>query len=187
MIIVQLMQGDIWMFPKLEGFDQSMTLVLRFKNRPSIVKSISEPDQSLDHRVQSNSLFRGLKVLLADADDVNRAVTRKLLQKLGCVVSVVSSGYECLSALAPAASSFQIVLLDLHLPDLDGFEVTMKIRKFRSRSWPLIVALTASDDGETRDKCFQIGMNGVIQKPGTLREIAYELKGILMQVHYQVN
>ncbi|KAL8515701.1 hypothetical protein ACS0TY_014399 [Phlomoides rotata] len=185
--LVQFMQGDIWMIPKPEGFDQSMALVLRFQNRPSIIKGISEHDQSSDHRVQSNSLFRGLKVLLADADDVNRAVTRKLLEKLGCIVSVVSSGYECLSALGPAVSSCQIVLLDLHLPDLDGFEVTMKIRKFRSRSWPLIIALTASDDGDMRDKCFQIGMNGVIQKPGTFREIAYEMKAILMKVHYQVN
>ncbi|KAL0348986.1 UNVERIFIED_CONTAM: protein EIN4 [Sesamum angustifolium] len=178
----QLMQGDIWEIPNPEGFDQSMALVLRFQVRPSIVSGISEHGESSDH-AHSYSLFRGLKVLLADADDVNRAVTRKLLEKLGCIVFVVSSGYECLSALGPSVSSCQIVLLDLQLPDLDGFEVTMRIRKFRSRNWPLIIALTASDDGDTRDKCMQIGMNGVIQKPGSFQEIAYELKGILLQAN----
>lgn len=165
-----------------DGFDQSVALVLRFQVRPSMVKGITEYEQSSEH-VQSNSIFRGLKVLLADADDVNRAVTRKLLEKLGCVVSAVSSGYECLSSLGPAVSSFQIVLLDLHLPDLDGFEVTMKIRKFQSRNWLLIVALTASDDEETRERCLQVGMNGVIPKPGSLQEIACDLKGILLQAN----
>ncbi|KAH6770015.1 Signal transduction histidine kinase [Perilla frutescens var. hirtella] len=180
--LVQLMQGDIWMISNPEGFDQSVALVLRFQVRPSMAKGISEHEQSSEC-VQSNSMFRGLKVLLADADDVNRAVTRKLLEKLGCVVSAVSSGYECLSVLGPALSSFQIVLLDLHLPDLDGFEIAMKIRKFRSRNWLLIVALTASDDGETREKCLQVGMNGVIPKPGSFQEIACELKGILLQAN----
>ncbi|KAI3469720.1 hypothetical protein Pfo_026383 [Paulownia fortunei] len=180
--LVQLMQGDIWVISNPESFDQSMALVLRFQVRSSMITGISEHGESSDH-AHSNSLFRGLKVLLADADDVNRAVTRKLLEKLGCIVSAVSSGYECLSAVGPAASSCQIVLLDLHLPDLDGFEVTMRIRKFRSRSWPLIIALTSSDDGDTRDKCLQIGMNGVIQKPSSFQEIAYELKRILLQAN----
>ncbi|KAK6161363.1 hypothetical protein DH2020_004744 [Rehmannia glutinosa] len=139
--LVQLMQGDIWVISNPEGFDQSMALVLRLQVRSSAATNMLEHGESSD-RAHSNSLFRGLKILLADADDVNRAVTRKLLERLGCIVSAVSSGYECLSALGPAVSSCQIVLLDLHLPDLDGFEVTMRIRKFRSRSWPLIIALT---------------------------------------------
>lgn len=166
-----------------EGFDQSMALVLRFHVRPSsLIADISDHGEPSD-RFHSNSLFRGLKVLLADPDDVNRAVTRKLLEKLGCIVTAVSSGYECVSALDPQVSSCQIVLLDLHLPDLDGLEVSMRIRKFRSRSWPLIIALTANDDAETRDKCAQVGMNGVIQKPGTFREISNELRRILLQAN----
>ncbi|KAG8370363.1 hypothetical protein BUALT_Bualt14G0109100 [Buddleja alternifolia] len=182
--LVQLMQGDIWVISNPEGFDQSMALVLRFQIRPSIVTGISEHgESSSDHVHYSNSLFQGLKVLLADADDVNRAVTRKLLEKLGCTVSAVSSGYECLSAVGPTMSSCQIVLLDLHLPDLDGFEVTMRIQKFRSRSWPLIVALTSSDDRDTMERCLQSGMNGVIQIPGSLEEITYELKRILLQTN----
>ncbi|GFP85790.1 ethylene receptor 2 [Phtheirospermum japonicum] len=180
--LVQLMQGDIWVTSNPEGFDESMALVLRFHVRPPVTSGVSEHgESSFNNRVHSNSLLRGLKVLLADADDVNRAVTRKLLEKLGCVVDAVSSGYECLSAVGPATSSCRIVLMDLQLPDLDGYEVTMRIRKFRSRSWPLIVALTANDDGDIMDRCMQVGMNGVIQKPGTLQEISDELNRILLQ------
>ncbi|KAL3506073.1 hypothetical protein ACH5RR_031455 [Cinchona calisaya] len=184
--LVQLMQGDIWVVPNSEGFDQSLALILRFQKRPSIVAGLSEQGQSSDHRY-SSSLFRGLRVLLADDDDMNRAVTRKLLEKLKCNVSAVSSGYECLSALGPAVSSIQIVLVDLHMPDLDGFEVTMRIRKFRSRNWPLIIGLTARDDEDILVKCFQVGMNGVIRKPVLLQGIADELQRVLVQANRLVS
>ncbi|CAK9165446.1 unnamed protein product [Ilex paraguariensis] len=177
--LVQLMQGNICIVPNREEFDQSMAVVLQFQLRPSIVVGISETGESSEHP-HSSSLFRGLQVLLADYDDVNRAVTRKLLEKLGCTVSTVSCGYDCLSALGPAVSSFQIVLLDLHMPDLDGFEVTNRIRKFRSRSWPLIIGLTSSADEDVWKRCSQIGMNGVIQKPILLQGIADELRRVLL-------
>ncbi|GFY84963.1 signal transduction histidine kinase, hybrid-type, ethylene sensor [Actinidia rufa] len=180
--LVQLMQGNIWVVPNPDDFDQSMALVLRFQRWPSIVIGITESGDSSDPP-HSNSLFRGLQVLLADDNDVNRAVTRKLLQKLGCTVSTVASGFECLSALGPGVSSFQVLLLDLHMPDLDGFEVTMRIRKFRSRSWPLIVALTASGDENVWERCLEIGMNGVIRKPILLEGIADELRRVLIEAN----
>ncbi|NP_001313086.1 histidine kinase1 precursor [Nicotiana tabacum] len=177
--LVQLMQGDIWVVPNPEGFDQSMTVILGFQLRPSIAVGIPEYGESSDHS-HPHSLLQGVNVLLADYDDVNRAVTRKLLEKLGCTVSAVSSGHDCLGALGPAVSSFQIVLLDLHLPDLDGFEVTMRIREFRSRNWPLIVGFASADE-DVSGRCLQIGMNGIIRKPVLLPGIADELQRVLLQ------
>ncbi|XP_030456814.1 ethylene receptor 2-like [Syzygium oleosum] len=179
--LVQLMQGNIWVVPNPQGFAQSMTLVLRFQLRESISTAITESGPSPDYP-HSNSLFAGLKVLLVDSDDVNKAVTRKLLEKLGCKVSTVSSGVECLSALHPSGSSFQIVLLDLHMPGLDGFEVANKIRQFRSSTnWPVIVALTTSGDDDVWDRCLQVGINGVIRKPVLLHGMANELRRVLLQ------
>ncbi|XP_042026227.1 protein EIN4-like isoform X2 [Salvia splendens] len=178
--IVQMMQGDIWMVPNPEGFDQSMVLVLQFQARPSFAVDILEQEQSIK-RVQSNSIFKGLQILLADADAGNRAVTRRLLEKLGCVVTAVSSGSECLRAVGPSVPPFQVVLLDIHLPDLDGFEVAEELRKVESRDWLLIVAFTASDDKETREKCLEVGMNGVLAKPGSSHDLARELECILLR------
>lgn len=180
--LVQMMQGNIWVVPNPVGFDQSMSLVLRFQLRPSIVLGISETGDSSEHP-NSNSLFRGLQILLADHDDVNLAVTRKLLEKLGCVVSAVSSGYECLSVLGPSVSPFQIVLMDLHMPDLDGYEVTIRIRKFRSRNWPLVIALSASDNEDVWERCLQVGINGLVQKPVVVQGIADELRRVLLQAN----
>lgn len=174
------MQGNIWVIPNPQGFTRSMALVLRFQLRPSIAVAMAEPGESSEHP-HSNSLFRGLQVILADADDMNRAVTRKLLEKLGCNVTAVSSGYECLTAMAPAGSSVQVVFLDLYMPHLDGFEVATRIRKFRSQNYrPVIIALTASA-GEDWERCVQIGMNGVIRKPVQLQGIATELRRALLQ------
>ncbi|XP_044499563.1 ethylene receptor 2-like [Mangifera indica] len=178
--LVQFMQGNIWAVPDSHGFTQSMGLVLRFQLQSSIVIAMDGESSELS---QSNSLLRGLQVLLVDGDDVNRVVTRKLLEKLGCNVSAISSGFECLSAISPATSSFQIVILDLQMPELDGFEVAVRIRKFRSRSWPLIVAMTTSTDDNVWDRCMQVGMNGVIRKPVLLQGIANELRRALLHAN----
>ncbi|KAE8723794.1 Ethylene receptor 2 [Hibiscus syriacus] len=179
--LVQLMHGNIWVVEDPLGSAQSMALVMRFQIRPSI-STITESGESSE-QPSSNSDFRDLHVLLADDDNVNRAVTGKLLENLGCTVSVASSGSECLSAIGSTASTFQIVILELQMPDLDGFEVATRIRKFRSRSRPLIVAMTASMDQEIWEKCLQTGMNGVIQKPVLLHEISVELRKILIQAN----
>ncbi|KAJ0860617.1 putative non-specific serine/threonine protein kinase [Helianthus annuus] len=181
--LVQMMQGNIWVVPNPVEFDQSMSLVLAFQLRPSIMIGLSETSESSDHNPQSNSMFRGLQVLLADEDDTNRAVTRKLLEKLGCVVTTVTSGYDCLTALNPPVSAYQILILDLHMPDLDGFEVASRLRKFRSQNWPLIIASTASADEDLWERCMQIGINGLIQKPVLLKGIADELRRVLIQAN----
>lgn len=176
------MQGNIWAVPNPQGFAQSMALVLRFQLRPSVAIAIPEPGESSEHP-HSNSIFRGLQVLLTDDDDVNRAVTRRLLEKLGCIVTSVSSGLECLSTIGPAGTSIQIVFLDLHMPELDGFEVALRIKKFRSRTWPLIIGVTASADEDVWDRCLQSGINGVIRKPVLLQGIAHELRRVLLQAN----
>lgn len=176
------MHGNIWVAQNPRGSAQSMALVIRFQLRPSISITINELGDSSDQPC-SNSLFKGLQVLLADDDDLNRAVTRKLLEKLGCSVSAVTSGFECLTSIGPVSSPFQIIVLELQMPELDGFEVAMRIRKFRTHNWPLIVAMTASADDDTWERCSQIGINGVIRKPVLLQELAIELRKVLMQAN----
>ncbi|ESW17825.1 hypothetical protein PHAVU_007G271700 [Phaseolus vulgaris] len=177
--IIQLMQGNIWYVPNSQGHPQVMAISLRFQLQRSIAVSISETGESSEPS-SSNSFFRGLQVLLVDNDDVNRAVSQKLLQKLGCSVTSVSSGFECLSVIGTGGCSFQVIVLDLHMPELDGFEVASRIRKFGSRNWPVIVALTASTE-DLWEKCMQVGINGVIRKPVLLHGIATELRRILLQ------
>ncbi|KAB2064642.1 hypothetical protein ES319_A09G034300v1 [Gossypium barbadense] len=152
--LVQMMQGNVWISTNSVGFAQSMTLLLRFQIQSYVQRTMFA--------------FRGLRVLLADDDDINRTVTKKLLEKLGCEVTVVSSGFECLSAVSHAENSFRIVVLDLHMPEMDGFKVAMRIRKFHNHNWPLIIALIAR-------------MNAILQKPVLLQGMEDELQRVLQR------
>ncbi|OIV95032.1 hypothetical protein TanjilG_10852 [Lupinus angustifolius] len=173
--LVQMMQGNIWISTNSLGLAQGMTLLLKFQTGPSLRRSIPAPKEF------SNMQFRSFKVVLADDDGVNRTVTKKLLEKLGCQVTAVSSGFECLGAISASGNSFKIIVLDLHMPEMDGFEVARRIRKFHSRNWPLIIALTASAEKHVKEKCLQVGMQGLIRKPILLHELADELRTVLQR------
>lgn len=176
-----MMQGSIWISSDAQGHAKSMTLVLRLQIQP-FRKAMFELG-NLSDQPKSNTLFIGLQVVLADDDDINRTVTKRLLEKLGCRVSAVSSGLECLSILGPAGKSYPVVIIDLHMPEMDGFEVAMRIRKFRSHSRPLIIALTASAEEHVWERCLQMGMNGVIRKPVLLQGMADELRRVLQRAN----
>ncbi|KAK7337962.1 hypothetical protein VNO77_18556 [Canavalia gladiata] len=173
--LVQMMQGNIWISPNSLGLAQGMTLLLKFQIGSLHGRFIAAPKDF------SNSQFKGLNIVLADDDDVNRTVTKKLLEKLGCQVTAVSSGFECLGAISASGNSFKIILLDLHMPEMDGFEVARRIRKFQSRNWPLIIAFTASAEERIKERCLQVGMNGLIRKPILLHDIADELRTVLQR------
>ncbi|KAM7532219.1 hypothetical protein LguiB_035629 [Lonicera macranthoides] len=178
--LVQMMQGNIWMSSNSLGHVQSMNLMLRFQLQPTYRRPLFEFGNMLD-QPKSNSIYRGLQVILADDDSINRMVTKKLLEKLGCQVSAVSSGFECLSSLGLSATSVRVIILDLQMPEMDGFEVATRIRKFRSRNWPLIIALTASAEENVWERCLQVGMNGVIRKPVILKVLADEIRSVLQR------
>lgn len=179
-LTLQMMQGNIWMSSDSQGRAQSMTLILRFQKQSSYRRRVFEFKNPREKQLSSSTL-EGIQVLLADDDDVNRMVTKKLLGKLGCKVFAVSTGFQCLSALAPSGASFQVIILDLHMPEMDGFEVATRVRNsFRGRgSRPLIIALTASSEEHMWEKCNQVGMNGLIQKPVLLQRLADELQRVL--------
>ncbi|XP_019424957.1 PREDICTED: LOW QUALITY PROTEIN: protein EIN4-like [Lupinus angustifolius] len=171
--LVQMMQGNIWITTNSLGLPQGMTLFLKFQTGPSLGRSILTPKQF------SHTQFRSFKVVLADDDGVNRTVTKKLLEKLGFQVTAVSSGFECLSAISASGNSFKIIVLDLHMPEMDSFEVVRRIRKFHSHNWPLIIALTASAEKHVKERCLEVGMQGLMRKPILLHELADELRTVL--------
>ncbi|CAN1729303.1 Protein EIN4 [Linum perenne] len=175
--LVQMMQGNIWVSPNAFGFVKSMNLVLRFQTRQSTGRAAAFA-ASEQQPNGTPPQFKGLKIVLADDDNVNRTVTKKLLEKLGCDVTAVASGFECLSTLS-TENTVKVLILDLQMPEMDGYEVATRIRKFGSRNWPLIIALTASAEDNVWERCLQLGMNGVIRKPVLLQVMADELRRVL--------
>jgi PAS domain S-box-containing protein len=110
---------------------------------------------------------RSLRVLLAEDNAVNQKLASRLLEKQGHAVTVVSNGKEALAALEREA--FDVVLMDVQMPEMDGFEATAAIRR-AGRRVP-IVAMTAHAMKGDRERCLEAGMDGYVSKPIQAREL----------------
>ncbi|MCA1771228.1 MAG: response regulator [Halomonas sp.] len=108
--------------------------------------------------------FSGISLLLVEDNAINRKVATELLARLGCEVVCAESGHDALAILA--AQRIQLIFMDIQLPDLDGLEVTRKLRA--QGGWLAevpIVAMTAGGVEDDRQRCLQAGMNDYITKP----------------------
>jgi signal transduction histidine kinase len=101
------------------------------------------------------------RILLAEDNEVNQGLFQTLLERLGYRVDVAGDGLEVLQLCDRA--SYQVVFMDLQMPDLDGIETTRRLRQRDQRLW--IVALTANAFREDRDRCLAVGMNDYLAKP----------------------
>jgi len=106
------------------------------------------------------------RILVAEDDAVSQLVVATMLKKMGCVVDVVADGEA--AGLAAAAVHYDLILMDCHMPGIDGFEATRRIRddEFeRSRGHTPIVALTADALAGDRERCIESGMDDYMTKP----------------------
>ena len=104
------------------------------------------------------------RVLVVENNPVNRAVVSRHLHKLGCTVEAVGTGTEALQRIG--AERFDLVLMDCHMPGMDGFDTTLAIRTREAPGTRLpIVALTADSGPEDRARCLTAGMDDHLSKP----------------------
>jgi PAS domain S-box-containing protein len=147
-----------------------------------LARALSEPSAFLDGEIgvtsEDNTLRKptvvpahSLSLLLVDDNPFNQKVGRLKLERLGHQVTVAGSGKEALSFLENG--SFDIIFMDMHMPEMDGLQTTARIREKEAgtaRRTP-IVAMTANAADDARDKCLQGGMNGFVAKPIEDREL----------------
>jgi two-component system, sensor histidine kinase len=118
-----------------------------------------------------------LMVLVVDDNPINRRVAEMLLNRAGHDAKSVSNGQEALDAVA--ATPIDAVLMDCHMPVMDGFEATERIRRLDSpRAAMPIIAVTASASVEDREACQRAGMNGFLAKPVSFNELVEALATI---------
>jgi CheY-like chemotaxis protein len=119
----------------------------------------------------------GVRVLLADDSSFGQAVGRRVLEDLGCVVDVVANGGEAFAR--ACAHSYDVVFMDCHMPGIDGYEASRRIRLVpRLASLP-IIALTAETGPQARQRCLEAGATGYLQKPYRREMMAAVLEGAL--------
>jgi CheY-like chemotaxis protein len=132
------------------------------KNSPPNLKS---------RQSESMGVLDGMFVLLAEDSPVNQEVATRILRKSGCHVTLASNGQVALDLVQKR--DFDLILMDLQMPVMDGIEATIAIRnheRFSERHTP-ILALTAHALPQDRMRCAEVGMDGFLSKPIRYQEL----------------
>lgn len=103
------------------------------------------------------------RLLLVDDTPANLKILARLLEKCGYEVELAEDGLEAVERFR--SREYDLILMDLQMPNLDGFGATESIRAMPDRRQIPIVALTAHVVDGTRERCFEVGMNGYLAKP----------------------
>lgn len=122
----------------------------------------SEPQVIATSHLNPEAL-RGIRVLVAEDNAFNQMFISKMLENFGASTILVNNGLEALVALEK--NHFDIVLMDLHMPTMDGYEATLEIRKRACYKSLPVIAFTASVTEEEKRQCLDTGMNDFVGKP----------------------
>ncbi len=158
--LVALMGGELYAESEPgRGSTFTVTACFRRGTAPTV-----EPEPLLD-RATMTATLTGHRVLVVDDHAINRQVLQELLEQVGANVTIATDGREAVEAVTRAEGRYDAVLMDLQMPEMDGYEATLLLR----RAWPAerlpIIALTAHARREERERCLKVGMNDHLIKP----------------------
>ncbi len=160
--LVDMMDGTIDLQSKIgEGTTFRVRIPCRIATQedtqPKTVENIGNPED-----------LKGIRILLAEDNDLNAEITVTLLSEVGFTVERAANGVECVEMLKDRpAGYYSIILMDIQMPVLDGYNATSNIRRMddKAKASIPIVAMTANAFAEDREKALSVGMNDHIAKP----------------------
>lgn len=159
--LVELMRGTI-SIESQQGKGTKVTVLL-----PHRLGKAPAAERAQEMEMLDRSLFEGRRILLAEDIDINAMIATKLLSDKGCIVERAKDGVECVDMLLKAEEGYyDLVLMDIQMPNMDGYNAARTIREFvdeKKASIP-ILAMTANAFKEDRDKAADAGMDGHIAK-----------------------
>jgi signal transduction histidine kinase/CheY-like chemotaxis protein len=116
-----------------------------------------------------------LRILVADDNRVNQQVAKRMLERLGHTVTLANNGKEALSAVE--TGSFDVIMMDVQMPEMDGLEATRRIREWEAgKTRTPIIALTAHAMDSHREECLAAGMDSFVAKPILLESLKLQIE-----------
>jgi CheY-like chemotaxis protein len=135
----------------------------------------SAPDPALGRDDLSKNSTRSLRILVADDNLVNQKVAKRMLERLGHTVALANDGKEAFLAIKTA--SFDLIMMDVQMPGMDGFEATRRIREWEAGKTRIpIIALTAHAMDSHREECLAAGMDSFLAKPIVLESLKLQIE-----------
>ncbi len=173
---IEKMGGIIWIESR-EGKGSSFLFKIPFKVKESIVQQQTQPiapnslmeeaalivdDERGNRHLTHDLSCKGIRVLLAEDNSINVRLMEIILRNLGCAFETVPDGQAVCNALR--RNDYDVVLMDVHMPVMNGLDATKYIREELNHRIP-IIALTAAALEEEKAKCYESGMNDILLKP----------------------
>lgn len=168
-------------FSSIPNKSSSSSLVSLMSGFIEQSKSHRELSNTTDRSPSTDETFPPLKILLVDDSNLIQKTTSRSLIKAGHQVEIAQHGAECLKMLeesqtSPFAYAYDLILMDLQMPVMDGLEATRRIRALEKSVMPegsessvpphiTIIGVTANTEGEARTDCMKCGMDGYLEKP----------------------
>lgn len=140
-----------------------------------VTSSALDVSDDSDSESSGDGIGSGLRILLAEDNAINALLTRTLLEAEGCNVETVEDGKLAVEAVEN--NNYDLIFMDMRMPNMDGLEATRKIRAMGSKTEKLpIIALTANAFDDDRNACFDSGMNDFMTKPVSAEELVEMVK-----------
>jgi CheY-like chemotaxis protein/two-component sensor histidine kinase len=174
--IVESMGGKIWLTSE-PGKGSTFSLTVQLK-RSEAINNTEEEDHNTDDEIPN---FEGKRLLLAEDIDINREIVMALLEPTNIKIDCAVNGAEALKLFSQAHDSYDVILMDIQMPEMDGFTASRAIRALdvpNAASIP-IVAMTANVFKEDIEKCLEAGMTDHLGKPLDFNEVLATLKKYL--------
>ncbi|EMG12530.1 response regulator receiver domain protein, partial [Leptospira interrogans serovar Grippotyphosa str. LT2186] len=131
------------------------------------IKVLKKEKQNENKKLLSEKI--PLQILLVEDNVINQKIALRLLTKLGYNADSALNGLEGIEKLK--TKNYDLIFMDIQMPEIDGYETTFQIRKDFGKSKPVIVAMTANAMEGDREKCLEAGMNAYISKPIQIQDI----------------